>query len=75
LYSDTTAAGGPYFKISKASTVTQQSDAYVIDVGYNTSTIVTSFSIEKNENFSLYYDYNTELYPEQYARRLNNKGQ
>ena len=75
LYSDTASAGGPYFKISKASTITQQSDAYVIDIGYNTSTIVTNFSIEKNENFSLYYDYNAELYPEQYVRRLNNKGQ
>jgi hypothetical protein len=75
LYSDSAAAGGPYFKVSKASTITQQSDAYVIDIGYNTSTIVTNFSIENNENFSLYYDYNAELYPEQYIRRLNNKGQ
>ena len=43
--------------------------------GYNTSTIVTSFQIDQQENFSLYYNYNEELHPEKYTKRINDKGQ
>jgi hypothetical protein len=75
LYSDTTSLGGPYFKVSRVSSTVKNADAYEVDIGYNTSTLVTSFQIDSNENYSLYYDYNSELHPEQYARRLNNKGQ
>ena len=49
-------------------------DAYEIDIGINTSTIVRSFEIENNENYSLYYDYQEKAHPEDYVRRLNNDG-
>lgn len=65
---------GPYFKVTKASTVMDRSDAYEIDVGINTSTIVRSFSIEKNENYSIYYDYQNLAHPENYARFINSDG-
>lgn len=75
LYNDTTVLSGPYFKISRVSYIKAQSDAYELDVGYNTRTLVTNFSIDNNENYSLYYDYTNKLYPEKYVKRLNNNGQ
>lgn len=67
--------GGPYFKVVKTSYAKSYSDAYEVDIGYNTSTIVTSFSVQNNEQFSILYDYQAELHPENYIRRLNSKGQ
>jgi hypothetical protein len=67
--------GGPYFKITKTSYAAEHSDAYEVDIGYNTSTIVRNFNIEQNENFSLYYDYQNEIHSEDYARRLNKQGE
>ena len=75
LYNDTVTLGGPYFKVTKTSNNIQNADAYEVDIGYNTSNIVLGFSIESNENYSLYYDYNEKLHPETYTRRLNNKGE
>lgn len=65
---------GPYFKVTKVSTVMDYGDAYEIDIGINTSTIVRSFTIESNENFSLYYEYQNLAHPENYVRRLNKDG-
>lgn len=66
---------GPYFKVERTSYNQKYSTAYEIDIGCNTSTIVTSFSVENNENWSMYYDYSQKLYPEEYTRRINNKGE
>ena len=66
---------GPYFKVDKVSTVMEHGDAYEIDIGINTSTIVRSFQIEKNENYSLYYEYQNLAHPENYVRRINGDGQ
>lgn len=74
LYNDNITYGGPYFKVSRTSNVAEHSDAYVIDIGVNTANIVTNFSIENNENYSIYYDYTNKLYPEEYKYVLNNNG-
>jgi hypothetical protein len=74
-YNDTVTLGGPYFKVTKTSSSVEQADAYEVDIGYNTANIVLSFNIENNENYSLFYNYNAELHPENYVRRLNNKGE
>lgn len=73
LYGDE-SLGGPYFKVTKTSYAKSYSDAYEVDIGYNTSTIVTNFSIDQNENYSILYDYQSELHPEEYVRRLDNNG-
>lgn len=65
---------GPYFKVTRTSYQVDQSDAYEIDIGYNTRTLVTSFSIENNENYSILYDYQKEIHPKQYVRRINEDG-
>ena len=66
---------GPYFKVTRTSYKYEQTDAYEVDIGYNTSTIVSGFSIANDENYSIFYDYANKIYPEEYVRRLNNKGQ
>lgn len=75
LYNDNITLGGPYFKVTKTSSSIEQADAYEVDIGFNTANIVLGFTIEQNENYSLFYDYNTRLHPETYTRRLNNKGE
>jgi len=75
FFSDTSGYGGPYFKVTRISTRTlHKTDAFNIDIGFNTSTVVTSFTIENNENYSLLYDYNAKLSPELYSNRLNSQG-
>lgn len=70
-----TTATGPYFKVTRTSNVLEYADAYEIDIGYNTSTIVSEFQVANQENFSLFFDYNSKLAPEEFNRRLNNQGQ
>lgn len=65
---------GPYFEVTKVSTVMERGDAYEIDIGINTSTIVRSFRIEKNENYSIYYNYQNLAHPEKYRRKINSDG-
>lgn len=66
---------GPFFKVTKIDKKVDKDGAYTLTVGYNTSTIVTNFSLENNENYALYYEYQNEVTPKQYVRRLNNKGE
>jgi hypothetical protein len=66
---------GPYFKVSKVSTVMDHGDAYEIDVGINTSTIVRRFEVEKDESYSIYYEHQNLTHPENYTRRINADGQ
>lgn len=66
---------GPYFRVTRTTYATNQSDAYEVDIGYNTSTIVTNFSITNDESYSIYYDYANEHYPETQANRLNDQGE
>ena len=66
---------GPYFKVDKVSNTADRQDAYEIDIGINTSTIVRSFQIEKNENYSIYYEYQNLAHPESYVRRINGDGE
>jgi hypothetical protein len=74
-FSNTETTKGPYFTVTRVSSLVEHAEAYEIDIGFPTSSIVLAFEIENQENFSLYYDYNTKLTPEQYTRRLNNSGQ
>ena len=67
--------GGAFFKVTRVSSYREHADAYEIDIGFNTPTSVLLFSIDQNENYSIFYDYNSKLSTEQYSRRLNNKGE
>lgn len=65
---------GPYFEVRKASTIMEHGDAYEIDIGINTSTIVREFTVDKSENYSIYYEYQEKAHPEDYVRRINGDG-
>lgn len=74
-YRDSMVESGSYFKIERVSYKTDKSDAFQIDVGFgNTGTIVTSFSVLDDENYSLLYDYTEQLETDPYVRRLDNEG-
>ena len=75
LYNESSDMSGPYFKVTKTSYTTDRSDAYEINIGFNSLPIVTGFSVDNSENYSIYYDYQKKLYPEEYVRRLNNNGE
>lgn len=66
--------GGPYFKITKTTAAVQYSDAYEIDIGYPTANIVMAFTIENNENYSIYYNWQSKINPNKYVQRIDNKG-
>lgn len=65
---------GPYFTVRKVTTQNSHSEAYSIDVGYNTSTLVSSFVINNNENYSIYYDYANDFAPVKYVRTIGSDG-
>jgi hypothetical protein len=66
---------GPFFKVTKIDKKVDKDGAFVLTVGYNTSTVVTNFALENNENYAIYYDYQTKIHPKKYIRRLDNMGQ
>lgn len=66
---------GPYFTVKKASHLADRSDAYEIDVGYNTRNLVKRFNIEKNENYAIYFDYQNKINSQSYVTRIDENGQ
>jgi len=71
----TRVLGGPYFKITAVTKNMKHPEAYEVTLGYPTATIVTGFSIENNENYSIYFDYQEELNNKEYVERINDKGE
>ena len=74
LYNDFISYGGPYFKVTKTSYNQEHSDAYEIDIGYNTSTLVRAFSIQNNQNYSILFDYQNNLSNVEYVERTLSDG-
>jgi len=76
IYDDTTGLyDGPYFKVVKVDKTVEHPEAYEIDIGYPSQNIVTAFSINSDDGYSLLYDYSQQLNTEQYVRRINYKGE
>lgn len=70
--------GGPYFEIRKIVTSGEPLKnlcSYIIDIGYPTANVVSSFNIKTNHNWSIYYDYNREASSNDYVKRLNSRGE
>ncbi len=66
---------GPYLKVTKTSYTDKQNDAYALDIGFNSAALILDFQVQQNENYSLYYEYNNKINPEEYVRRINDAGQ
>lgn len=74
LYNEYEESSGPYFKVEKTSYLTKQSDAYEVYIGFNNSNIVRGFQVENNQNYALYYDYQSSLIQDEYVQRINDAG-
>lgn len=66
--------GGTYFKIVEVDKNKIYPDAYELYIGYPTANLVTNLSIENDENYSIYFKYETELHPNNYIERIDAYG-
>ena len=70
---------GAYFKvhkIKKSAGDLNKLCAYTIDIGYPTSNIITEFSLDTNDNWSLLYNYHRKINEDlDYVRRIDSNGQ
>lgn len=65
---------GPYFKVVKVDKASEMPSAYNIDIGFPSNNIVTSFEIDDDEGYSIYYDFQNKLNDVQYVQRIDNNG-
>ena len=65
---------GPYFKIIEVDANIQHPEAYQIDIGYPGSNYVFGFNVDNDQNYSIIYDYQTNLHPDNYVTRLDVNG-
>ena len=66
--------GGPYFKIINTKQSMQSLDTYELTIGYPSNTLVKSFTINDNQNYSILYNYSNKLNTNEYVTRINDDG-
>ena len=69
--------GGPYFKVSKISTMfrsSSSSDIYEVDVNFPGQNNVLGFSLDDNEAYSILYNYAGKVDQPDYVYKIDNKG-
>ena len=59
---------GPYFQIVQINNQIKESEAYTIDIGFPGNNFVIDFQVEDDETYSIYYDYQQQLNPEEYVQ-------
>ena len=65
---------GAFFKVTEVDSNVTHAEAYEIDIGYPGSNYVTNFNIENDENYSIYYEYQSALHPQEYVDRIDANG-
>lgn len=65
---------GPYFKVVNAMNSSNSLDTYELDVGYPSSNIVTSFTVDNNESYSILYNFDKKLNTNEYITRIKDDG-
>lgn len=66
--------GGPYFKVINTNESSDSLDTYQLDIGYPSTNVVTSFTIDNNESYSLLYEYSKKLNTNEYVSRIDDNG-
>lgn len=66
--------GGPYIKIAQVSANQKLTESYEVDIGYPSNNVVTEFSVDDDQTYSIYYKYNNELHPNEYVQRIDDSG-
>lgn len=76
IVDDTTGVfGGSYFKIVLVDNKILHPEAYQLDIGYPGSNYVFNFAVDQDENYSILYNYQKELHPQEYVSRINANGE
>lgn len=76
IVDDTTGVfGGSYFKIVLVDNNILHPEAYQVDIGYPGSNYVFNFNVDQDENYSILYDYQKKLHPQEYVSRINADGE
>lgn len=75
-YGDDTSGtlDGPYFRISYMDKGQDMPSAYEIDIGYPSQNVVTEFSVDDDETYSLYYKFQGQISQGNYVQRIDSKG-
>lgn len=68
------AIDGSYFKIVKVDAAISHPEAYEVTVGFPGNNYVFNLNVDNDENFSLLYDYQNQLHPQEYVTRINADG-
>ena len=69
--------GGPYFEVRKVARNIQNINSfstYEIDIGYPTAQIVTAFSVDTDDAYTLLYDYSGKIQQDTYSYQINDEG-
>ena len=66
---------GPYFKVERADKLREKSYAYEIDVGYPSQNVVTTWEVDNDETYSLYYKFISQVQPNLYSETINDNGE
>lgn len=68
---------GPYFKVTKVSSngkTLQMEDSYEVDINYPSENLVTNFSIQNDNSWSLLYNYSDKMSPNRYVYSIGDDG-
>jgi hypothetical protein len=65
---------GPYFKVINSKTSSDSLDTYELTIGYPSNNVVTSFNIDNNEAYSIFYNYTKKLSSNEYVQRIQDDG-
>ena len=68
---------GPYFKITKVESsgkTLQTADTYEVDINYPSENLVTNFSIQNDNSWSLLYNYSDKMSPNRYVYSIGDDG-
>ena len=65
---------GPYFRVERSDRLREKSYAYEIDIGYPSQNVVTSWEVDDDETYSIYYKFSSKLQPNLYRESIDDKG-
>ena len=69
--------GGPYFQVLEVPTTYKQNNSlnvYEIDIGFPNVDVVTEFSIDDDQTYSILYEYSKKVEQPQYNYRITDDG-
>ena len=66
--------GGSYLSVVKVDAKKEHPEAYELEIGYPNSNLVYGFEVENSENYSIYYEYQNRLNPNEYITRVTPAG-